>query len=207
MFVVQHSWNGYLFFINDSGREPTAVPRQWDLTLVRQGRLSTQVRQILLENLKLEKKDDKSWKIEIPNFVTKDKFGYRELICEKYNRIALEFQAEGVATSGNRPAMTFEGPCHYSSEPMAKYIQAFEIPGSIFEREKPEDFNVLVGQENQIWVRVTDVPDFWPEEWVLSSVKFFQSEKPDEDLQWTGPFPQKIVWPTPKEDSRQPASK
>lgn len=210
MFIAQHSWNGYLFFIKDHGREPTAVPRQLDLTFVQQGPLGSQARQILLENLKLEQKKDKGWKIEVPNFVTKDKFGYRELICEKYNRVALQFHAEGVATSGSRPSMTFEGPCNYSNEPMSKYLEAFEIPGTLFDREKPEDFNILVGQSTQVWVRVTDVPNFWPEEWVLSSVRFFQSEKVEEDMKWGGPFTQKIVWPQlPSNDfdKRTPASK
>lgn len=210
MLIAQYSWNGYLFFIKESGREPTAVPRQFDLTFVQQGKFGLHARQALLENLKLEQSADKGWKIEVPNFVTKDKFGYRELICEKYNRVSLEFQAEGVAVSGKHPMMTVEGPCNYSSEPMAKYLQAFEIPGSLFERETAEDFNVLVGNDIQFWVRMTDVPNFWPEEWVLSSVRFFQTEKSDADLQANGPFPQKIMWPqaaTSSTDRRAPASK
>lgn len=210
MLITQYSWNGYLFFYQDKGREPTAVPRQFDLTFVRQGKLGTQARQIILDNLKLEQHEDKSWKIEVPNFVTKDKFGYRELICEKYNRVALEFKAEGVATSGNRPSFLVEGPCQYSGEPMSKYLEAFEIPGTVFEREKAEDFNLLVGQANQFWVSFTDMPNFWPEEWVLSSVRFFQSDKSEEDLKWSGPFSQKLMWPVATktvEDKRTPASK
>lgn len=202
---MHYSWNGYLFFIKNNGRQPTAVPRMFDLTSVQQGRMSSQAKQILLENLKIQQKEDKSWKIEVPNFVTKDKFGYRELICEKYNRLTLVFQAEGVATHGERPSMTIEGNCSYSTEPMAKYLAPFEIPGSLFDRETPEDFNVLVGSNYQFWVRLTAMPNFWPEEWVLSSVRFYQSEKREEDLKWTGPFPQKMTWIS--NDSRNPASK
>ena len=200
--MMHYSWNGYLYFIKDNGRNPTAVPRLFDLTSVQQGKIGSHAKQLLLENLKIEQKEDKSWKIEVPNFVTKDKFGYRELICEKYNRVSLEFHAEGVATHGHRPSMVLEGPCNYSNEPMGKYLAPFELPASLFERETPEDFNVLVGSSYQFWVRMNDLPNFWPDEWVLTSVKFFQSEKTDADLKWSGPFPQKII-----SGSREPASK
>ncbi|MES2965157.1 MAG: hypothetical protein V4760_14825, partial [Bdellovibrionota bacterium] len=113
------SWDGAVFLSHTSSlmknRNPAAIRKDLDFSKLSGDELITasQKRLVTAARVILEKE---TVGVELGHFVTRDANGDRQLACDFYDRMRLRFEAEGVASSGEKPELEIEGPCRTSSD-------------------------------------------------------------------------------------------
>jgi hypothetical protein len=175
--VSLKSWDGVVYVYLDDTRSPAAIGRNLDfshldgsdLLLATQRRLVSDAR-ILLQ--------DQAVGLELGNFVTKDSEGHKVLACRAYDRVRVEFWAEGTAESGQVPKMFVESLCREGKD--ISRISPIWIPVSQITSQTPGDLELQSWENEPVGVKLTGMGSQWPKKWNLVSVKLF---KKDSDAQ------------------------
>lgn len=159
------------FFWENTQRHPAAVESKNFFDYFQPSdTISTALSKEVIESIKIQKVE-KQFQIDIRNFFVKS---YNQHLCEIYDQLTFTFEAEGMATSGERPSMKVTGPCEVSAK--TKLPIPIKIPVADIYKLKPFDTNISFQINPKVAFAFRNVSESWPEYWVLSKVEFTNTE-------------------------------
>lgn len=183
LYAGSSSWKGVVYLsdgtIANSTRNPAAIQRDLDFSRLDGADLmsATQKRLITAANVIIH---EGLVGVELGDFVTRDANGQRRLACDgTYNRLTLRFNAEGIASGGEKPAMQIDAPCHTSPN-NAQSIEAVWIP--VNQLLKSRAVNSTVEQADGSTLTFENMSGSWPVTWSLDSVRLYDSEAVAQDV-------------------------
>ncbi len=148
-------------------RDPAAV-RSFDFSHLRGDKLQSAVRQRLISGLEIRKSSQGAG-IGLGHFVFLDSTGSKRLACQEFQKVFLNFEAEGVSVSGDKPQMEVEGRCEFSAD-MTR-INPLYVPVAKIVGERAGDGEFQFNEGPRVTVRFVNMPEDWPRTWLLKSVK------------------------------------
>lgn len=196
------SWHGAIYLTSTSftSRNPAAVHRDLDFTKLDGSELITGTRNRLVTTARVLLQPGQMG-IELGHFVTRDEQGNKQLACEFYDRVRFRFEAEGVATAGERPVMEIEGPCRTGAD--ITRIEPVWVPVAKILGEKPADMDVTFPENDSVTFRFQNMAGEWPNRWHLQSLRVFNDAEVSraisfshEDLHRLNSKPIVLAWPS-----------
>jgi hypothetical protein len=164
-------WAVSHFFVNRN-RTPAAIEEQNLFNMFDKGdALHTALRKDIVTSIQIAKAE-KNFQINVRNFLVKTP--ENQHLCEYFNSYTLTFEAEGMATSGERPTMVIHTPCELSAK--TNIPVPVVVPVEDIFKLKPDDTDVSFEASPKASFSFRNVDDMWPEHWVLSKVQFSHSD-------------------------------
>ena len=206
------SWKGVVYMTEgtrfQNGRTPAAIKRELDFSKLDGAELITATQKRLVTAARTISRDGLVG-VELGHFVTRDSNGQRRLACDtSYNRITLRFEADGIASAGEKPMMEIDGPCQASMKDVAS-IEPIWIPVSKLLDTKPVDMDVDFHEG--VKFRFHNMNMVWPVSWNLLSVRLYNNVEAgrevnitSRDLRELRQSPLVVNW---QEATREPAAK
>lgn len=151
-----------------SSRDPAAIKKVYDFSHLQGSALDYAAKQRLLDGAKVIH-DNKDIGVELGHFVFKGPEGEKVFACQKYSRIILSFEGDGVAVSGELPQMEVEGNCEISND--INSIAAVWIPVSKIMGEPVADGEFDFREGHPAKLKFAHVSDQWPKTWMLKSLR------------------------------------
>lgn len=153
---------------NTSRRDPASIKHSYDFSQLEGSALSYAAKQRLLDGAEVVK-NETGIGIELGHFVIRGQDGKKEFACQRYSKVVMTFQGDGVAVAGELPRMEVEGACDISSD--INRISALYIPVSRIIGEPVADGEFDFREGKQIKLRFANVSDQWPKTWLLQGIK------------------------------------
>jgi hypothetical protein len=82
--------------------------------------------------------------------------------------------ASGIAEGGESPRMTIDSKCH-SDEDLNR-LETVWVPLGDVVKNPVKDGNIEFADENTVRLHFENMPDSWPETWVMWSVRFYRED-------------------------------
>lgn len=162
-----------------SGREPASIEQKNLFSLFQtQNALGVALEKRVVESINVAK-NERLYQINIRNFVLKDTAESLHL-CEYFNTYTLTFEAEGIASSGERPTMTVSSPCELSAK--TNLPIPIMIPVDDIHKLAPNDTDISFQINPKANFSFRNISDNWPEYWVLAKVEFNSKDFSSRDL-------------------------
>ncbi len=161
------------YLLNPSNeRDPAAISNsyKYDFSTLRGRDLKVESAKALIEEARVMKVAER-FGVVLGNFLITDEEGKKRSACSVYDRVQLEFTAEGMAISGSRPKMEITAYCEEGRN--KNRLQTLWIPYRDFLKEEPGEFEVTMNQEMKTHFRFVDLSLEWPDQWVLSKVRLY----------------------------------
>jgi hypothetical protein len=162
---------GVILYTSDWGpinRDPAAIRQVNDFSNLSGSSLINAMKKRIISGAAVIRKNE-SLGIELGHFAMAKITGEKTLACQEFQNVILRFEAEGVATSGERPVMEVEGACEFS-EDMTKIMPIFIPVGKVL-AEKPSDGEFQYREGKQVTIRFHGMTEEWPTRWLLTSVR------------------------------------
>lgn len=172
------SWAASAFFSNIT-RSPASIEQQHLFGFLDRGdSLQVTLHKDIVTSLEIAK-NEKNFQINVRNFLVKNDLENMHL-CEYFNSYTLTFEAEGIATSGERPTMLVSSPCEVSAK--TNMPIPIIVPVTDIFKLKPNDTDVSFEVNPNASFSFRNISDMWPEYWVLSKVQFTNSKFSGRDV-------------------------
>ena len=183
MYAGSHSWNGVVYLtdgtIANNTRNPAAIKREIDYSRLDGAELMSSTQSRLVTAAKVIVKEGLVG-VELGHFLTRDVNGQRSLACDgTYNRMTLRFDAEGIASAGEKPSMEIDAPC-VTSRKDATSIDAVWIPVAKILASRA--VNAEVDSSDGVKLKFIDMSGSWPVSWSLQSVRLYNNQEPGREL-------------------------
>lgn len=149
-------------------RDPAAVRQVYDFSNLSGTDLTVAMKKRLLSGSSIIR-DKQSLGVELGHFAMAKITGEKTLACQEFQKVTLHFEAEGIATSGERPVMEVEGACEFSAD-MTK-INPILIPVDKILAEKPSDGELQYREGHAVTLRFRGMTEEWPTRWLLTGVR------------------------------------
>ncbi len=149
-------------------RDPAAIRQVYDFSNLSGSDLTAAMKKRLLAGSTVVH-EHQSLGVELGHFALAKLTGEKTLACQEFQKVTLHFEAEGVATSGERPVMEVEGACEFSSD-MTK-INPILIPVDKIMAEKPTDGEIQYREGHPVTLRFRGLTEEWPTRWLLTGVR------------------------------------
>lgn len=153
-------------------RSPASVQNQNLFDMFDKGdALQTALHRDIVTSIQVAKAE-KNFNIHVRNFLVKNE-STNEHLCDYFNSYTLTFEAEGMASSGERPTMVVTAPCELSAK--TNMPVPVVIPVEDIFKLAPDDTDISFEVNPKASFSFRNVSDMWPEYWVLSKVQFSNS--------------------------------
>lgn len=154
--------------VSRPSRDPAAIKKVYDFSHLEGTALNYAAKQRLLDGVKMIK-DKQDIGVELGHFVIRGEGGAKAFACQRYSKVILTFEGDGVAVGGELPQMEVEGTCEISSD--INSIAAVWIPVSRIIGEPVADGEFDFREGHPAKLKFANVSDQWPKTWMLRSVK------------------------------------
>lgn len=183
-FVTKMSWNGETFIsvsnIRDQEqRSPAAVKKVFDYSQFEGTVLSSMSKQRIVLNASVAKNEG-SIGVALGHFVVKSDQGQPLLACQMYDKVVLEYEAEGMAVGGETPRMQVRGPCSVVQD--LNRMESLWIPFAKIQAEKAVDGEFNFNEPNSISIEFRSLAGEWPKRWAFKAVQLMDSKNNNSDL-------------------------
>jgi len=166
--------------VSNSSRDPAAIKKTYDFSHLEGSALNYAAKRRLLDGVKMIQ-DDKDIGVELGHFVIRGEGGQKEFACQRYSKIVLSFDGDGVAVGGELPKMEVEGKCEIS--PDINNIAAVWIPVSKILGEPVADGEFDFQEGHPAKLKFSNVSDQWPKTWMLRSVRLVDPSGANGDVE------------------------
>ena len=166
---------GIMLHTSDWGpvsRDPAAVRQVYDFSSLTGNDLTSAMKKRILAGANVVR-EQQSLGVELGHFAMAKITGEKTLACQEFQKVTLRFEAEGIATSGERPMMEVEGACEFSAD-MTK-INPILIPVAKIMAEKPSDGEIQYREGKAVTLRFKGMTEEWPTRWLLTAVRLSHS--------------------------------
>jgi hypothetical protein len=175
-----HTWNGekYIKVSNLSlnpKRDLAAVKKFYDFTDHMGSLLSSLSSHKILSNAQITS-DQGKFVLSLGHYVMKTNNGDHFLACQLYDKVVIEYLAEGQALNGQLPRMEVVADCNLLSDDI-NHIAPIEIPVKDILNSQPADGEINYNDQYKISVRFYNVADQWPKQWALQKVTLTDTRK------------------------------
>ena len=179
--VTLNSWEGKIFFYpsqeaSDS-RTPAAINRKIDISSFQGTSFRNASAQRLLLGAETVKKENQVG-LTLGHFIRVDSLGKKQFACDFYRFIEMTFQGEGLSVSGERLKIKVVAPCRRGKS--SDLIETIWFP----DRKSLETANlakpILLGEQSTLFMY--NFYGFWPDRWVLSSIKLIRAPSSQDNL-------------------------
>ncbi len=176
-FAGGSSWKGVIYLSDGSilgkSRNPAAIKRELDFSKLDGVELITASQKRLVTAARVIPKPDMVG-VELGHFVTRDAEGQRRLACDAFfNRLTLRFEAEGIASAGEKTLMEIDAPCRTSSNDISS-IEPVWIPVAKIFAERPKSQSLDF--QDGVTYKFENLSGVWPVRWSLQSVRLYNSQ-------------------------------
>jgi hypothetical protein len=188
--ITINSWHGsaeYAHVPTGESRDPAAIREVFNQTDT-SGLRAIRVDKDELQGTKITKTHD-SIGVELNHFLVQTPSGKKTFACVNYDKVALTFEAVGMAVSGEPSTMTVEGDCTPTKD--YSQITPIWIPMSKVVSGKAKDMSLDYLGYNPIHLKFQNIDLDWPEQWTLTQVRFFMSSQPNSVVSFDLRGPQK----------------
>lgn len=159
--------NSYAY-VPKSSRDPAAIKKVYDFSHLEGSALDFAAKQRLIDGAKVVR-DNLDIGVELGHFVIRGNDGEKVFACQKFSKVILSFEGDGVAVAGELPKMEVEGTCEISSD--INSIAAVWIPVSRIIGEPVADGEFDFREGHPARLKFANVSDQWPKIWMLKSLK------------------------------------
>jgi len=149
-------------------RDPAAIRQVYDFSNLSGSDLTAAMKKRLLAGSAIIR-EKQSLGVELGHFAMAKITGEKTLACQEFKKVVLRFEAEGIATGGERPVMEVEGACEFSPD-MTK-INPILIPVDKIMAEKPSDGEIQYREGHAVTLRFRGLTEEWPTRWLLTSIR------------------------------------
>jgi hypothetical protein len=166
-------------FISNKDRTPAAIENQNFFQLFpKSDSLQAELHKDIVNSIQIAK-DQRNFEINVRNFLVK--YQQQNLhLCEYFDSYVLTFEAEGIASSGERPKMVVSTPCEVSAK--TSLPVPVIVPVEDIFKLTPGDTDIRFEVNPKASFSFRNVPDVWPEHWVLSKVQFSKSNSSEREV-------------------------
>lgn len=174
------SWNGekYIKASNLSPnpkRDLAAVKKVYDFTNHMGNLLSSLSSHKVLSNAQISNEQGK-FTLSLGHYVMKTTNGDHFLACQLYDKVVIEYLAEGQASNGNLPRMEVIADCNLLNDDI-NHIAPIKIPVKDILSSQPADGEINYTENYKITVRFYNVTEHWPKQWALQKVTLTDSHR------------------------------
>lgn len=149
-------------------RDPAAIRKSYDFSDLDGVALSQASKQRLLAGTRILKESSQVG-VELGHFVVKGPGGSKAFACDKYSKVILQFEGDGMAIAGDKPEMEVEGSCEVAAD--INRISPLWIPVAKIMGEPVAEGEFDFRDPNPIKVRFKNVAEQWPGAWALRSIR------------------------------------
>ncbi len=204
-FVSITAWDG-MIYVSDlqlkgsSGRVPAAIRKDLDFSRLNGAELmmASQKRLLSAAQVVTGKKDLVG--IEFGQFIIRSDEGKRQLACDYYDRVRVRFEADGIASSGEKPHMEVNAPCATSND-LAR-TEPIWIPAAEIVSGNAVDGEATFASVERTSFKFSQMMDQWPRKWAVTEVTLYRESEPgrevhvdQEDMRDFAKKPLVIDWP------------
>ncbi|CAN5599610.1 hypothetical protein BH10BDE1_BH10BDE1_20430 [soil metagenome] len=182
--ISLNAWDG-MIYVSDlkmkgvSGRLPAAIRKELDfsrlngaeLMMASQKRLLTAARVVTDKNLV---------GIEFGQFIIRSDEGQRQLACDFYDRVRVRFEADGLASDGEKPLMEVNAPCATSTD-LARTEPIWIPAGEIIEG-RAVDGEANFASVERTSFKFSHMMDQWPKKWAVTEVTLYRESEPGREI-------------------------
>jgi hypothetical protein len=178
IFVSFNSWDGTTFIdtakMDMKGmRDPAGMERKHHFTSLDgpPAEFNSKSRMIKFLNFLNSNTDSQGEQIgiQLGNFAVTSENGQKDFVCQKYDRVILQFEADGFAMSGERPRLEVEGHCEIEED--VNHLVTLWIPFAKIISEVPADGELDIKDPRPVVLKFSNIGDEWPQNWTLMNVK------------------------------------
>lgn len=170
-----HSWQGTFFVSNAKYvmvRNPAHIQKFAEFTELKGKAWNILSRDRLMAEAFPIRETDRTGLV-FGHFIATDSAGKKFFACDLYNRIQLDFVAEGVMEHGEITRMRVEAPCRATKN--LNMMEPVWIPHQLILQNKTAPTLALDFPESNLSVQFTNLTTDWPRQWVLQEVKLTES--------------------------------
>jgi hypothetical protein len=173
-YLFSGRWAGDSF--SPGTRNPASIQKVFDYSYLGGDSLLQAAKERLGNSVQISLSSDKTEAIiELGNFVLMDDKNQKDFACGFYDKVALSFEAQGVAVDGQKPQLVVEAKCEVAENINA--LVPIHVPLSKIKTEKPSDTEFKFYQsKTPLTVRLQNAPGTWPKHWVLNGIKLTHSQ-------------------------------
>lgn len=185
LWVNDRAWNGQVFVYVGEQRAPAAVRSLVDYSSMERKALYRSAHNQLLEHAEVLKRDGFIG-VRLGHPLVNRKGGGKEFGCQVqdhpgvFDRIEIKFIGTGISESGEPARMTVEAHCQSLND--LNLLDVIWIPVSDIFASEPKDTEIQSYGDNPVLVRMESIPNQWPENWVLWSIRLYSNDNPDNVL-------------------------
>lgn len=161
-------------------RDPAAIQRNYDFSGLEGSALTVASKKRLLSGINIINNDAEVG-VELGHFVIKGEDGSKVFACQKFDKVLLNFDGEGMASNGELPNMQVESNCEISTD--INKISALWIPVNKILGEPVADGEFNYNEGKPIFIQFMNVTEAWPRLWRLKSIKLFDSKNQNQVLE------------------------
>lgn len=175
-----NTWDGekYISITNLSlnpKRDLAAVKKVYDFSQNMGSLLTSLSSHKILSNAQLSKEDG-NYSLSLGHYVMKTTNGDHFLACQLYDKVIIEYLAEGQALNGQTPKMEVVADCNILSDDI-NHIAPIKIPAKEILSALPSDGDFNYNDKYHVTLRFYNVGDQWPKQWALQKVTLTDSHK------------------------------
>lgn len=183
-FISVTAWDG-MIYVSDlklkgmSGRVPAAIRKDLDFSRLNGAELMMASQKRLLTAARVVTEKDIVG-IEFGQFIIRSDEGQRQLACDFYDRVRVRFEAEGMASSGEKPMMEVNAPCA-TSDDLAR-TEPIRIPASEIVSGRAIDGEATFASVERTSFKFTHMMEQWPRQWAVTEVTLYRESEPGREV-------------------------
>ena len=178
--VAIHSWDSFVYsFKEGTHRTPAATPGVFDFSHIQSSSLKMASQRRLLQEASIEK-SNYGIGLSLGHFTLRGLKSKKVFACHMYDRVEMKFRANDISVSGRPSLMVVESDCRVDKD--IHKISTIWIPLSKIVYREPSDMSLTFTDKQPISLKMENISDSWPRDWSLTSIRFFNSEIPTQQL-------------------------
>jgi hypothetical protein len=183
-FISATAWDG-MIYVSDlqlkgmSGRVPAAIRKDLDFSKLNGAELMMASQKRLLTAARVITEKDIVG-IEFGQFIIRSEEGQRQLACDYYDRVRVRFEADGLASDGEKPHMEVNAPCATSSD-LAR-TEPIRIPALEIISGRAVDGEATFASVERTSFKFSHMMDQWPRRWALTEVTLYRESEPGREV-------------------------
>lgn len=185
-WVTVKSWGGYVYVYFGEERSPAALRSIKDYSAIDRKTLTNEVHQQLVGDAKLFKSEG-FLGIRLGHPMLRGENGRKDFACGLqgrpgiFDRIEITFWGIGITESGDPPKLIIVSDCRADED--VNFLEPVWVPMREILASKPLDQEIRLFGEPPMLIRLEDIPMQWPESWVMTSIRLYQENDPEEELE------------------------
>jgi len=177
------SWDGVVYVYLGERRAPASLRKPADYVPISNQTFTMSSAQQLMEFAQIFKQEGVvGLRLGHP-LIPHAQGGGLELACEaegragSFTHMEVQFWGTGASSHGDKPTLTVNLPCRVSSDIAA--LEILWIPMKFIVSQPVQDMELQNPLGSPGVFRLENMPDVWPENWLLWSVRFYREDDSD----------------------------